>query len=315
MGILIKIDGVDFSANKIGEVALPACNHVYGAGEVTLYATCEDDGLMAYTCSKCGDIKNEVIPATGHTYVDGACSICGARDPGKPYEITEYPVQDGLQGLYDLGGTAEETVVNHALSPTYLPDGGVPALAGTYAVEDNYVTFSGNANASRMHTYLRLPLTSDGLTVVTLFSIPSATSTLQERALISNRNASSGFALRNGSVMFGKDSVTQTPKFDNNVVVGTDSFAILAMTLDANGCRVVRYSNGAINSVFEHTDGVDAWTNNAIQIGGDGTGTPYADANISLAAIHTGVLTDEQLEEICEFVYEYGTKTKGLTIE
>ena len=34
-----------------------------------------------HTCSTCGDQIVEVIPATGHSYVDGSCSACGAKDP------------------------------------------------------------------------------------------------------------------------------------------------------------------------------------------------------------------------------------------
>ena len=42
--------------------------HTWDAGIVVKSATCDEDGVMLYTCSSCGDTKTEAIPATGHTY-------------------------------------------------------------------------------------------------------------------------------------------------------------------------------------------------------------------------------------------------------
>ncbi len=47
---------------------------------VTKQPTCTEDGEKAYTCD-CGDSYTEVIPATGHHYVDGECEHCGEKDP------------------------------------------------------------------------------------------------------------------------------------------------------------------------------------------------------------------------------------------
>ena len=47
-------------------------------------ATCTQDGLTdGVKCSVCGEIlvEQEVIKATGHHYVDGVCTNCGAKDP------------------------------------------------------------------------------------------------------------------------------------------------------------------------------------------------------------------------------------------
>lgn len=53
--------------------------HSYTA-TVTTAATCETAGVRTYTCS-CGHSYTEEIPATGHNYVDGTCTNCGAADP------------------------------------------------------------------------------------------------------------------------------------------------------------------------------------------------------------------------------------------
>ena len=66
------------------------CQHNWGEGVIDAEATCGADGSKTFTCSKCGETKTDVIPATGaHTW--GAwttnetthshnCSICGATD-------------------------------------------------------------------------------------------------------------------------------------------------------------------------------------------------------------------------------------------
>ena len=54
-----------------------ACTHDWGTGSVTTAATCEKNGVKTYTCSLCGNTKNESIIALGHNYVDGTCDRCG----------------------------------------------------------------------------------------------------------------------------------------------------------------------------------------------------------------------------------------------
>ena len=58
---------------------ITATGHSYSEN-VTTAATCTADGVKTFTCGNCGDSYTEAIPA-GHTYVDGACSACGAEEP------------------------------------------------------------------------------------------------------------------------------------------------------------------------------------------------------------------------------------------
>ena len=47
-------------------------------------ATCTTDGYTGdLVCTVCGTVvkQGEVIKATGHNYVDGVCTVCGAKDP------------------------------------------------------------------------------------------------------------------------------------------------------------------------------------------------------------------------------------------
>jgi hypothetical protein len=47
---------------------------------ITKEATCTADGVKTFTC-ECGHSYTESISATGHNYVDGVCTVCGAADP------------------------------------------------------------------------------------------------------------------------------------------------------------------------------------------------------------------------------------------
>ena len=85
-------DGVDLTLSVGDGAIVIECSHEWDDGVVTTPATCTEDGVLTHTCTKCGDVYTEVIPATGHDYVgvvttpatcteDGVmtytCSICG----------------------------------------------------------------------------------------------------------------------------------------------------------------------------------------------------------------------------------------------
>lgn len=51
--------------------AIPKIDHTWDNGKVTTKATCEHTGVRTYTCSVCGETKEEETPKTDHTYDDG----------------------------------------------------------------------------------------------------------------------------------------------------------------------------------------------------------------------------------------------------
>ena len=73
------------------EGSTTGCSHNYTA-KVTTAATCTASGIKTYTCSLCGDSYTEVIPATGHSYENGSCTVCGEADPSVPAVNTYYLV-------------------------------------------------------------------------------------------------------------------------------------------------------------------------------------------------------------------------------
>lgn len=68
------------------------CDHADAIESVTVDANCVEAGFTAEYCTNCGLILSyEEIPATGHTFKDGKCTVCGEADPDyKPAgELTE----------------------------------------------------------------------------------------------------------------------------------------------------------------------------------------------------------------------------------
>ena len=60
--------------------------HSFGDWVVTKEATCIENGEQTRSCD-CGLTETQVIPATGHDYVDGVCTKCGAvKAPDTPVD-------------------------------------------------------------------------------------------------------------------------------------------------------------------------------------------------------------------------------------
>lgn len=69
------------SETKTEEIA--ALGHSWGAWVEDTAATCTTDGSHHHDCQRdgCDASEQETIPATGHNYVDGICTVCGAEEP------------------------------------------------------------------------------------------------------------------------------------------------------------------------------------------------------------------------------------------
>lgn len=65
---------------ECGEVikteSIAKLSHEYAS--VITKPSCDNEGYTTYTCSNCSDSYiSDVIPATGHNYVEGVCTVCG----------------------------------------------------------------------------------------------------------------------------------------------------------------------------------------------------------------------------------------------
>ena len=66
-------------ARRLIPVFLSECKHNYVISDELSYgASCTEDGLNVYVCTKCGESYSETgESAYGHNYVDGFCENCG----------------------------------------------------------------------------------------------------------------------------------------------------------------------------------------------------------------------------------------------
>jgi hypothetical protein len=63
-------DDADFIVEETftGYVVVPCTEHVWDEGVVKTPATCKDEGVMLYTCTLCGETKEEPIATVDHTW-------------------------------------------------------------------------------------------------------------------------------------------------------------------------------------------------------------------------------------------------------
>ena len=78
------------------DVVCTAHEHTFGEWIVTTQPTCTEPGEKTRTCTGCGEVETRVIPAAGHDYKDGKCTVCGETDPNyKPDQPTQPGVKTG----------------------------------------------------------------------------------------------------------------------------------------------------------------------------------------------------------------------------
>ena len=81
VGVLVLagvIGGSIAIANAVKKDKQAKCEHVYGDGEITAEATCEEPGAILYTCGECKYVLTEEIPANGHvnTVIEAVPATC-----------------------------------------------------------------------------------------------------------------------------------------------------------------------------------------------------------------------------------------------
>ena len=64
------------------------CNTPDYVATVTTAPTCTNNGVKTYTCKNCGYSYTEVVPASGHHYVNGVCTVCGKQQAATQYLYT-----------------------------------------------------------------------------------------------------------------------------------------------------------------------------------------------------------------------------------
>jgi len=99
------------------------CAHSYS--ETVTNATCTANGSKTCTCTKCGHSYTETIYSTGHSYADGICSVCGAKDPnagGVYYSLVGYINGANYGCEEDHANPGAYKFVNGKLTTTFTQD-------------------------------------------------------------------------------------------------------------------------------------------------------------------------------------------------
>ncbi|MBQ3215540.1 MAG: InlB B-repeat-containing protein, partial [Oscillospiraceae bacterium] len=126
------------------DTKVPVAQHSYGVGRETVAPTCTKDGVLTYACINCGHTKTEAIDATGHDFVKGICTVCGAADPD--YVKPDFFLVGYINGAdYGCEGDAENVgeyrFVNGTLVATFETDSYVFIKTGDNADWFMFQTF------------------------------------------------------------------------------------------------------------------------------------------------------------------------------
>ena len=58
--------------------------HTFSDFAVMTEPTCTRTGIERRVCTECGEAEEREIPMTAHSYLNGICAVCGAKDPSDP---------------------------------------------------------------------------------------------------------------------------------------------------------------------------------------------------------------------------------------
>jgi hypothetical protein len=92
--------------------------------------TCTDAGTETAKCDACDKTDVRELAATGHSFTDGVCTVCGAADPNYVPPAPETPAEDlPTETPADEGeGNAPLTIVLVAVAAAVIVAGAAVAI-------------------------------------------------------------------------------------------------------------------------------------------------------------------------------------------
>ena len=102
----------------VAQTEIPAKGHSWDDGKITTAPTCENAGVMTYTCAVCNATRTEAIDATGHTPVDIAEQPATCTEPGHKAGTKCSKCDAILSGMEEIPAKGHTEVVDPAVEPT-----------------------------------------------------------------------------------------------------------------------------------------------------------------------------------------------------
>ncbi len=101
----------EFEQKCYEEYALKNCTHTFGNAQITVEATCSQNGKSKQTCSVCGYEKITETQKREHNYVNKVCTVCGEK---KKAEISN--IKANTWYTYDSVLHVQNCLVKNAVS-------------------------------------------------------------------------------------------------------------------------------------------------------------------------------------------------------
>ena len=80
--VIYDEDAAKYNADVFSGLIIDAEHvHAWTPANVIAEPTCTEDGLLDHTCLICNKFSTDAIPATGHDFEDGFCTVCGEEEP------------------------------------------------------------------------------------------------------------------------------------------------------------------------------------------------------------------------------------------
>ena len=102
----------------VAQTEIPAKGHSWDDGKITTAPTCENAGVMTYTCAVCNATRTEAIDATGHTPVDIAEQPATCTEPGHKAGTKCSKCDAILSGMEEIPAKGHTEVIDPAVEPT-----------------------------------------------------------------------------------------------------------------------------------------------------------------------------------------------------
>ena len=154
------------------------CDHNNFDAGVTTAPTCTEKGYTLYTCQTagCTYTKKVSIPATGHSYTNGTCTVCGEGEPALPTYVTSVTPGTAYKlGMYSTSSAAEHyfsgTIINNYYGATDTSYGNGVDVYVEQTTGGYYLSFQ---NSSGQKQYINVVASGDYRN----FSIASTASTV-----------------------------------------------------------------------------------------------------------------------------------------